>query len=71
MADTEDWGAEAYSSVEAIGNAGTAIAMLSKDGLVLVGEKKVNSKFLRTAKSTQKMYKNDDHGSLCCGGYNV
>ncbi|KAM3382276.1 hypothetical protein P3S68_007849 [Capsicum galapagoense] len=45
--------------MEAIGNAGSAIVMLSKDGVVLIGEKKVTSKLLQT--SSEKMYKIDDH----------
>jgi 20S proteasome subunit alpha 3 len=36
-------------AMEAIGNAGTAIGILSKDGVVLVGEKKVTSKLLQTS----------------------
>jgi 20S proteasome subunit alpha 3 len=32
--------------MEAIGNVGTAIEILSKDGVILVGEKKVTSKLL-------------------------
>ncbi|KAL5074781.1 hypothetical protein RYX36_013765 [Vicia faba] len=47
--------------MEAIENAGTAIGILSKDGVVLVGEKKVTSKLLQTSTSTEKMYKIDDH----------
>ncbi|KAJ3695498.1 hypothetical protein LUZ60_000875 [Juncus effusus] len=51
-------------AMEAIGNAGSAIGILATDGVVLVGEKKVTSKLLQTSKSTEKMYKIDDH--LCC-----
>ncbi|CAI9772769.1 unnamed protein product [Fraxinus pennsylvanica] len=40
---------------------GSAIGILSKDGVVLVGEKKVTSKLLQTSASTEKMYKIDDH----------
>ncbi|PHU07234.1 Proteasome subunit alpha type-4 [Capsicum chinense] len=47
--------------MEAIGNAGSAIVMLSKDGVVLIGEKKVTSKLLQTSTSSEKMYKIDDH----------
>ena len=48
-------------AMEAIGNAGTAVGILSKDGVVLAGEKKVTSKLLQTSTSTKKMYKIDDH----------
>ncbi|KAF3673788.1 Proteasome subunit alpha type-4 [Capsicum annuum] len=47
--------------MEAIGNAGSAIVMLSKDGVVLIGEKKVISKLLQTSASSEKVYKIDDH----------
>jgi 20S proteasome subunit alpha 3 len=47
--------------MEAVGSAGTATGILSKDGVVLVGEKKVTSKLLQTSTSTEKMYKIDDH----------
>ncbi|CAO2834676.1 unnamed protein product [Amaranthus hypochondriacus] len=47
--------------MEAIGNAGSAIGILAKDGVVLVGEKKVTSKLLQTSTSSEKMYKIDDH----------
>ncbi|CAI9776788.1 unnamed protein product [Fraxinus pennsylvanica] len=48
-------------AMEAIGNARSAIGILSTDGVVLVGEKKVTSKLLQTSASTEKMYKIDDH----------
>ncbi|CAL9117520.1 unnamed protein product [Musa textilis] len=48
-------------AMEAIGNAGAAIGILAHDGVVLVGEKKVTSKLLQTSRSTEKMYKIDDH----------
>nr|POF21938.1 proteasome subunit alpha type-4 [Quercus suber] len=55
-------------AMEAIGNAGTAIGILSKDGVVLIGEKKVTSKLLQTSTSTEKMYKIDDHVSCAVAG---
>ncbi|XP_027336973.1 putative proteasome subunit alpha type-4-B isoform X2 [Abrus precatorius] len=55
-------------AMEAIGNAGTAIGILSKDGVVLVGEKKVTSKLLQTSTSTEKMYKIDDHVACAVAG---
>ncbi|KAL9251727.1 Proteasome subunit alpha type-4-like protein, partial [Drosera capensis] len=51
-------------AMEAIGNAGSAIGILAKDGVVLIGEKKVTSKLLQTSTSTEKMYKIDDHVPL-------
>ncbi|KAJ6749466.1 hypothetical protein OIU85_000139 [Salix viminalis] len=54
--------------MEAIGNAGSAIGILSKDGVVLVGEKKVTSKLLQTSTSTEKMYKIDDHVAAAVAG---
>ncbi|KAL7241612.1 hypothetical protein ACSBR1_014248 [Camellia fascicularis] len=55
-------------AMEAIRNAGTAIGILSKDGVVLVGEKKVTSKLLQTSTSTEKMYKIDDHVACVVAG---
>ncbi|KAI3694880.1 hypothetical protein L1987_77862 [Smallanthus sonchifolius] len=55
-------------AMEAIGNAGSAIGILSKDGVVLVGEKKVTSKLLQTSTSTEKMYKIDDHIACAVAG---
>ncbi|KAJ4754401.1 Proteasome subunit alpha type [Rhynchospora pubera] len=55
-------------AMEAIGNAGSAIGILATDGVVLVGEKKVTSKLLQTSKSTEKMYKIDDHVSCAVAG---
>ncbi|GMI68536.1 20S proteasome alpha subunit C1 [Hibiscus trionum] len=49
--------------MEAIGNAGSAIGLLSK-----VGEKKVTSKLLQTSTSTEKMYKIDDHVACAVAG---
>ena len=54
--------------MEAIGNAGSAIGILSKDGVVLIGEKKVTSKLLQTSTSSEKMYKIDDHVACAVAG---
>ncbi|KAL3326545.1 hypothetical protein AABB24_037289 [Solanum stoloniferum] len=45
-----------------------AIGVLAKDGVVLVGEKKVTSKLLHTSTSTEKMYKIDDHIACAVAG---
>lgn len=55
-------------AMEAIGNAGSVIGILAKDGVVLVGEKKVTSKLLQTSTSNEKMYKIDDHIACAVAG---
>ncbi|THU71328.1 hypothetical protein C4D60_Mb04t00250 [Musa balbisiana] len=55
-------------AMEAIGNAGAAIGILARDGVILVGEKKVTSKLLQTSRSTEKMYKIDDHLACAVAG---
>lgn len=55
-------------AMEAIGNAGAAIGILAKDGVILIGEKKVTSELLLTSKSTEKMYKIDDHVACAVAG---
>ncbi|URD96938.1 hypothetical protein MUK42_32491 [Musa troglodytarum] len=55
-------------AMEAIGNAGAAIGILARDGVILVGEKKVTSKLLQTSRSTEKMYKVDDHLACAVAG---
>ncbi|KAF3630481.1 Proteasome subunit alpha type-4 [Capsicum annuum] len=55
-------------AMEAIGNAGSAIGILSKDGVVLVGEKKVTSKLLQISTSSEKMYKIDDNVACAVAG---
>jgi 20S proteasome subunit alpha 3 len=48
--------------MEAISQAGAAVGILSRDGVVLAAEKRVTSKLLDVHdKSTEKMYKIDDH----------
>jgi 20S proteasome subunit alpha 3 len=55
-------------AMEAISNAGAAIGVLAKDGVVLAAEKRVTSKLLATTKSTEKMYKIDDHLACAVAG---
>ena len=43
-------------AMEAISHAGTAIGILASDGVVLAAEKKISSKLLEPAKSSEKMY---------------
>jgi 20S proteasome subunit alpha 3 len=54
--------------MEAIGNAGAAVGILAKDGVILAGEKRITSKLLQTSKSTEKMYKVDDHVACAVAG---
>eukprot|EP00877_Chromochloris_zofingiensis_P007879 jgi/Chrzof1/3344/Cz12g21180.t1 len=58
-------------AMEAISNAGAAIGMLAKDGVVLVAEKKITSKLLDThavGVRREKMYKLDDHIACAVAG---
>ncbi|MEW5301564.1 MAG: hypothetical protein WDW36_004417 [Sanguina aurantia] len=58
-------------AMEAISNAGAAIGMLAKDGVVLIAEKKIISKLLDTKAvgvRREKMYKLDDHISCAVAG---
>lgn len=48
-------------AMEAINNAGSTIGVLAKDGVVLAGEKKIASKLLDQGRSSEKLFKVDDH----------
>mmetsp|Transcript_41525 Transcript_41525/g.88045 ORF Transcript_41525/g.88045 Transcript_41525/m.88045 type:complete len:96 (-) Transcript_41525:12-299(-) len=48
-------------AMEAINNAGSTIGILSKDGVILAGEKKTTSKLLDQGRSSEKIYAVDDH----------
>lgn len=55
----------------AISNAGAAIGLLAKDGVVLAAEKRITSKLLDTAAvgvRREKMYKLDDHIACAVAG---
>jgi len=52
----------------AIGQAGAAVGILSKDGVVLAAEKRITSKLLDIRKSTEKMYKVDEHVACAVAG---
>ena len=54
--------------MEAIGIIGSAIGILAKDGVQLVGEKKVISKLVETSTSVEKMYKIYDHVACAVTG---
>merc|ERR1719359_1320804 len=46
--------------MEAINNAGSTIGVLTKDGVILAGEKKTTSKLLDMSKQSEKLFKIDD-----------
>merc|ERR1712060_959340 len=55
-------------AMEAISHAGTALGVLASDGVVLAEEKKITSKLLEPAKSSEKMYMIDDHVACAVAG---
>jgi len=52
----------------AISQAGAAVGILSKEGVVLAAEKRITSKLLDIRKSTEKMYKVDEHVACAVAG---
>jgi len=55
-------------AMEAISQAGSAVGILASDGVVLAAEKRITSKLLDIRKSTEKMYKIDDHVAVGVAG---
>jgi 20S proteasome subunit alpha 3 len=55
-------------AMEAISQAGAAVGILASDGVVLAAEKRITSKLLDIRKSTEKMYKIDDHLAVAVAG---
>jgi len=55
-------------AMEAISHAGTALGVLASDGVVLAAEKKMTSKLLEPAKSSEKMYMIDEHVACAVAG---
>mmetsp|Transcript_16917 Transcript_16917/g.52853 ORF Transcript_16917/g.52853 Transcript_16917/m.52853 type:complete len:265 (-) Transcript_16917:140-934(-) len=55
-------------AVEAINNAGTAVGILGADGVVMAGEKQKVTKLLEAPKSSEKIYKLDDHVATVVAG---
>ena len=51
--------------MEAISHAGTALGILSKEGVVLAAEKKVTSKLLEQSSSHEKLYKLNEYVVYC------
>lgn len=55
-------------AVKAIDNAGAAVGILAKDGVVIAAEKKVVSRLLAPPKTSEKLYKIDEHVSCAVAG---
>ncbi|KAK1858562.1 hypothetical protein I4F81_001163 [Pyropia yezoensis] len=55
-------------AMEAIGHAGAAVGVLSPHGIVLAAEKKITSKLLEVAKTSEKMYIVDKHVACAVAG---
>jgi len=55
-------------AVEAINNAGTAVGLLATDGVIMAGEKQKATKLLDPPKSSEKIYKLDDHLATVVAG---
>lgn len=55
-------------AMEAISQAGAAVGILAKDGIVMAAEKRITSKLLDVRKTTEKMYKIDDHIACAVAG---
>lgn len=53
---------------QAINNAGTAVGLLATDGVVMAGEKQKVTKLLEPPKSSEKIYKLDDHVACVVAG---
>jgi 20S proteasome subunit alpha 3 len=54
--------------MEAISHAGAAVGILASDGIVLATERRASSKLLEASKSSEKMYKLDDHVACAVAG---
>jgi len=55
-------------AMEAISNAGAALGILAKDGVVLAAEKLVTSKLLDPGKTSEKLYLIDEHVACVVSG---
>mmetsp|Transcript_35769 Transcript_35769/g.47205 ORF Transcript_35769/g.47205 Transcript_35769/m.47205 type:complete len:250 (-) Transcript_35769:217-966(-) len=55
-------------AIEAINNAGTCVGLLAKDGIVMAAERRTVSKLLAPAKTSEKVYRIDDHVSAVVAG---
>ena len=52
-------------AIAAIQNAASAVGIVTKGGIVIATEKRVASKLLAPPKSSEKVYKLDEHVSVC------
>mmetsp|Transcript_8493 Transcript_8493/g.11679 ORF Transcript_8493/g.11679 Transcript_8493/m.11679 type:complete len:252 (-) Transcript_8493:215-970(-) len=55
-------------AMEAISKAGSAVAILASDGVLLAAEKRITSKLLDIRGLAEKMYKIDDHVAVAVAG---
>jgi 20S proteasome subunit alpha 3 len=55
-------------AMEAISQAGSAVAILSNEGVVMAAEKRITSKLLDIRETSEKMYKIDDHVAVVVAG---
>lgn len=55
-------------AITAIQNAAAAVGILTKDGIVIAGEKKTGSKLLAPSKGSEKLYKLDTHVAAAVAG---
>lgn len=55
-------------AIAAIQNAAAAVGIQTKEGVVVAGEKKIASKLLAPPKSSEKMYKLDEHAFCAVAG---
>lgn len=55
-------------AIASIQNAAPAVGILTKEGVVIAGEKKVISKLLAPPKSSEKLYKLDEHVGCAVAG---
>lgn len=55
-------------AIQAIDNAGAAVGILSKDGVIIAAEKKITSKLLAKPKVSEKLYMIDEHVAVAVAG---
>ena len=55
-------------AIQAIENAGSAVGILAKDGVVIAAEKKITSKLLSKPKTSEKLYMIDSHIAVAVAG---
>lgn len=55
-------------AIQAIDNAGAAVGILAKDGVIIAAEKKITSRLLAKPKVSEKLYMIDDHVAVAVAG---